>query len=55
MISQERLVQDGGTREEGMGGNLMSRGAERYEKCERHFGKLFSLKSGVTIKYSRYK
>jgi len=54
VINQERLVQDGGTREEGMGGNLVSRGAERCERCERHFGELFSLKSGVTIKYSRH-
>ena len=33
---------------------IWCRGAERCERCERHFGELFGLKSGVTIKYSRY-
>ena len=54
VINQERLVQDGGVREEGVDGNLVSRGAERCERCERRFGELFGLKSGVATKYSRY-
>ena len=43
MINQERLVQDGGVRQEGVGGNLVSIGAER---CKRHFMEHFGLKSG---------
>ena len=53
MINQEKLVQDRGVRE-GVGGNLVSRGAERCERCEGHFGGYFGLKSGVTIRYGRY-
>ena len=49
MINQERLVQDGDVRREWAGIC-----AERCERCERHFGGYFGLKSGVTIRYGRY-
>ena len=47
-------MQDGGVREEVVGGDLVGRGGERCERCERHFREHFGLKSGVTTKYGRH-